>query len=37
MADPVDWLPGDERHGFAVTRASITYRGLCPECQAAQS
>ncbi|GAA2165909.1 MULTISPECIES: Fur family transcriptional regulator [Glycomyces] len=36
MADPVDWLPGDERHGFAVSRGSITYRGLCPACQASQ-
>ncbi|WP_460498455.1 Fur family transcriptional regulator [Glycomyces tarimensis] len=32
VADPLEWLPGDERHGFTVTDASITFRGLCPAC-----
>lgn len=32
VADPLEWLPGDERHGFTVTDASITYRGRCPDC-----
>ena len=35
VGDPLDWLPGDERHGFTVTEASITFRGLCPECRQA--
>nr|WP_232805752.1 transcriptional repressor [Glycomyces xiaoerkulensis] len=33
LADPLDSLPGDERHGFAVAEASITFRGLCPDCR----
>jgi Fur family ferric uptake transcriptional regulator len=34
-ADPLDWLPGDERHGFRITDVSVTYRGICPDCQTA--
>ncbi len=31
--DPVAALPADERFGFAVSGAEITYRGLCPDCR----
>ncbi|QSB07106.1 Fur family transcriptional regulator [Natronoglycomyces albus] len=31
--NPANWLPGDERHGFAVRDADIIFRGLCPDCQ----
>nr|BFF23206.1 Fur family transcriptional regulator [Glycomyces mayteni] len=37
VADPIEWLPGDERHGFTVTSAAVTYRGLCPDRRAASS
>lgn len=30
--DPLDLLPATERHGFQVTTAEITFRGLCPTC-----
>jgi len=28
-------LPGAQRHGFAVSRTEIVFRGRCPSCQAA--
>ncbi|MGW7414835.1 Fur family transcriptional regulator [Streptomyces sp. NPDC054863] len=30
--DPLDHLPSDQRYGFTVSEAAITYRGLCPAC-----
>jgi Fur family ferric uptake transcriptional regulator len=30
--DPLDALPADQRYGFTVAEAAITYRGLCPDC-----
>ncbi|MFI0977490.1 Fur family transcriptional regulator [Streptomyces sp. NPDC021093] len=30
--DPLDRLPPDQRYGFEVSEAAITYRGLCPAC-----
>ncbi|MFI5801394.1 Fur family transcriptional regulator [Streptomyces sp. NPDC051561] len=30
--DPLDALPADQRFGFTVSEAAITYRGLCPSC-----
>jgi Fur family ferric uptake transcriptional regulator len=30
--DPVATLPDDERHGFVVRGADVTYRGVCPDC-----
>ncbi|GAA2465723.1 Fur family transcriptional regulator [Streptomyces mauvecolor] len=30
--DPLADLPADERFGFTLSRAEITYRGLCPAC-----
>lgn len=30
--DPLADLPVDERFGFAVSEAAVTYRGLCPSC-----
>ncbi|GGU22522.1 Fur family transcriptional regulator [Streptomyces violascens] len=30
--DPLADLPDDERFGFTLSRAEITYRGLCPSC-----
>lgn len=30
--DPLTDLPADERFGFTVATAEVTYRGLCPEC-----
>ncbi|MEW5657637.1 MULTISPECIES: Fur family transcriptional regulator [Streptomyces] len=32
--DPLAVLPAEERFGFAVEKADVTYRGLCPECSA---
>jgi Fur family ferric uptake transcriptional regulator len=32
LGDPLDGLPSDQRFGFAVSEAAITYRGLCPAC-----
>ncbi|MFJ9696537.1 Fur family transcriptional regulator [Kitasatospora sp. NPDC101183] len=32
--DALAALPAAERHGFALTAAEITYRGLCPNCRA---
>ncbi|MFE4975072.1 Fur family transcriptional regulator [Kitasatospora sp. NPDC056651] len=31
--DPLAALPADERFGFTVTAAEVTYRGLCPACR----
>ncbi|MFB0632509.1 Fur family transcriptional regulator [Streptomyces sp. AB3(2024)] len=30
--DPLAQLPADERFGFSVSGAQVTYRGLCPAC-----
>lgn len=30
--DPLADLPVEERFGFTLSRAEITYRGLCPSC-----
>ncbi|MEV7359996.1 MULTISPECIES: transcriptional repressor [unclassified Kitasatospora] len=30
--DPLTALPTDQRFGFTVTDAAVTYRGLCPAC-----
>ena len=30
--DPLAALPDDERFGFTVSAAEVTYRGLCPAC-----
>ncbi|MGW3562042.1 Fur family transcriptional regulator [Streptomyces sp. NPDC000963] len=30
--DPLAVLPSEERFGFAVEKADVTYRGLCPDC-----
>ncbi len=33
LGDPVAELPADQRFGFSVWGAEVTYRGLCPNCQ----
>ncbi|MEU3399646.1 Fur family transcriptional regulator [Streptomyces filamentosus] len=30
--DPLAVLPDSERYGFTVSKADVTYRGLCPSC-----
>ncbi|MFE6845320.1 Fur family transcriptional regulator [Streptomyces sp. NPDC057686] len=30
--DPLAGLPPEERFGFTVSKAEVTYRGLCPSC-----
>ncbi|MFF0424566.1 Fur family transcriptional regulator [Streptomyces sp. NPDC004520] len=30
--DPLAVLPPEERFGFTVSKADVTYRGLCPGC-----
>lgn len=30
--DPLAALPAHERFGFTVSKAEVTYRGLCPSC-----
>lgn len=30
--DPLADLPAEERFGFTVAAAEVTYRGLCPSC-----
>ncbi|MEE1927672.1 Fur family transcriptional regulator [Streptomyces sp. TRM 70351] len=30
--DPLHALPEGERYGFAVSEATVIYRGLCPDC-----
>ncbi|MEW2416398.1 Fur family transcriptional regulator [Streptomyces sp. NPDC046866] len=34
VADPLTALPPAEHHGFTLSAAAITYRGLCPACTA---
>ena len=31
-SDPLSALPPEERFGFTVTGAAVTYRGVCPGC-----
>jgi Fur family ferric uptake transcriptional regulator len=33
--DPLALLPEGERYGFALSEATVTYRGLCPSCASA--
>jgi Fur family ferric uptake transcriptional regulator len=33
--DPLALLPEEERYGFALSEATVTYRGLCPSCASA--
>ncbi|MFF2546459.1 Fur family transcriptional regulator [Kitasatospora sp. NPDC058063] len=30
--NPLSDLPAEQRFGFAVVQAEVTYRGLCPDC-----
>ncbi|WP_030719147.1 Fur family transcriptional regulator [Streptomyces sp. NRRL F-2580] len=30
--DPLVGLPAEERFGYTVSEAEVTYRGLCPSC-----
>ncbi|MET8539762.1 Fur family transcriptional regulator [Kitasatospora sp. NPDC004799] len=30
--NPLADLPAEQRFGFAVSQAEVTYRGLCPDC-----
>ncbi|MEU6892432.1 Fur family transcriptional regulator [Streptomyces sp. NPDC046557] len=32
VGDPLTHLPADERFGFTLSGADVTYRGLCPSC-----
>ncbi|MEW2630807.1 transcriptional repressor [Streptomyces sp. NPDC048389] len=32
VRDPLTDLPPEERFGFTVSEAEVTYRGLCPAC-----
>ena len=32
VGDPLDSLPADQRYGFTVSAAAVTYRGRCPAC-----
>ncbi|GGX73993.1 transcriptional repressor [Streptomyces minutiscleroticus] len=32
VGDPLCDLPPDQRYGFVVSEAEVTYRGLCPDC-----
>ncbi|MEV8313799.1 Fur family transcriptional regulator [Streptomyces sp. NPDC059900] len=32
--DPLSALPASERFGFTVSAAEVTYRGVCPDCNA---
>jgi Fur family transcriptional regulator, stress-responsive regulator len=34
VGDPLADLPENERFGFTVAGATVTYRGLCPACRA---
>jgi len=34
-ADPLATLGVDERNGFVLRRAEVSYRGLCPDCVSA--
>lgn len=31
--DPLASLPETERFGFTLSEASVTYRGICPDCR----
>ncbi|MCX5210896.1 transcriptional repressor [Kitasatospora sp. NBC_00240] len=33
LGDPVAALPADQRFGFTLSGAEVTYRGLCPDCR----
>ena len=33
QGDPLAALPADQRFGFAVSGAEVTYRGVCPDCR----
>ncbi|GAA2400841.1 Fur family transcriptional regulator [Streptomyces glaucosporus] len=33
--DPLALLPEEERFGFTLSEATVTYRGLCPSCSSA--
>ncbi|MFF6996214.1 Fur family transcriptional regulator [Streptomyces sp. NPDC008313] len=33
VGDPLADLPADQRFGFTLAEAEITYRGLCPSCR----
>ncbi|MBB1252483.1 Fur family transcriptional regulator [Streptomyces alkaliterrae] len=33
--DPLSALPENERFGFTISEATVTYRGLCPHCATA--
>ncbi|WP_019545128.1 Fur family transcriptional regulator [Streptomyces sulphureus] len=32
QGDPLSALPEDERYGFTISDATVTYRGICPNC-----
>ncbi|MFE7591985.1 Fur family transcriptional regulator [Kitasatospora sp. NPDC057512] len=32
QGDPLADLPAEQRFGFVVAQAEVTYRGLCPDC-----
>ncbi|MEU9097738.1 transcriptional repressor [Streptomyces sp. NPDC048361] len=32
VGNRLDDLPAEERFGFSLSRAEVTYRGLCPSC-----
>ncbi|AUG79591.1 Fur family transcriptional regulator [Kitasatospora sp. MMS16-BH015] len=34
QGDPIAALPANERFGFVISGAEVTYRGLCPDCAA---
>ncbi len=33
QGDPIAALPANERFGFVISGAEITYRGFCPNCR----
>ncbi|MDH6575572.1 Fur family transcriptional regulator [Kitasatospora sp. MAP5-34] len=33
QGDPIAALPANERFGFVISGAEVTYRGLCPNCR----
>ncbi|WP_031506009.1 Fur family transcriptional regulator [Streptomyces megasporus] len=33
--DPLALLPEEERFGFTLSEATVTYRGICPSCASA--
>ncbi|MCK1797363.1 transcriptional repressor [Streptomyces sp. XM4193] len=32
LGDPLGALPESERFGFTISEATVTYRGVCPNC-----